>query len=85
MSNIVSPYLQHAARRISAQIIPIRPLATVHATTAEFPHRYSRCISDGLPLEKSPPIESWGKAFVGGALIFGVFIPAILFLMGVFK
>lgn len=68
MSNVISPYLQAAARRASAQIIPLRPLAPVYATTAQFPSRFSRSRSDNLPLEKSPPIESWGKGFVAALL-----------------
>lgn len=78
-----SPYLAAAARRISIQAITLR--APVYATTCEHQYRFARSRTDGLPLEKSPPVESWGKAAIGGFLIFAVFIPAVFFLMGVVK
>lgn len=81
MTQSISPYLAASARRISAQIIPLR--APVYAVTCEHQHRFSRGISDGIALEPTQPVESWGKAFVGGLLIFAVFIPSILFLTGV--
>lgn len=75
-----SPYLNAAARRASIQCVTLR--APVYATTCEHQYRFSRSRSDRLPLEPTPPVESWGKAAIGGALIFAVFIPAVFFLLG---
>ena len=63
-----SPYLNAAARRASLQIVPLR--APVYATTAEFPHRFSRSLSDGLPLEKTKPIEPMWHSVLAGILTF---------------
>ena len=72
-----SPYLAAAARRASIQCATLR--APVYATTAQFQHRFARSRSDGLPLEKSPPVESWGKAAIGGALTaFAIFVILVL-------
>lgn len=67
-----SPYLNAAARRASIQIVPLR--APVYATTAEFPQRYARARTDGLPLEKTPPLEPYWKSAVGllGMIVFAV-------------
>jgi len=71
-----SPYLNAAARRISAQIIPLR--APVYATTAQFPQKFARSRTDGLPLEKTAPISPAWKDSLAGALIFVVFIGSII-------
>lgn len=60
--------LHHAARKASIQIGPLR--APVYATTAEFPQRYARARTDGLPLEKTKPIEPMWHSVVAGVLTF---------------
>jgi hypothetical protein len=73
----VSPYLHAAARRASIQIIPLR--APVYATTAEFPHRFARSRTDGLPLEKTKPISPAWKDWLAGVLtLFAIAIVVIL-------
>lgn len=63
-----SPYLNAAARRASIQCVTLR--APVYATTNEWQHRFSRGISDGIPLEKTPAIEPLWKAWAAAALTF---------------
>ena len=69
--------LHAAAMRASIQIVPLR--APVYATTAEFPSRFSRARSDGLPLEKTPPLNPAWKDWLAGALtLFAIAIVVIL-------
>lgn len=52
--------------------IQIRPTVSVVGVTHEYQHRYAREITDGLPLEPTQPVESWGKTFVAalGIIVF---------------
>jgi hypothetical protein len=50
---------------------------SAHADFHPRDYRFARKRSDGLPLEKSPPLESWTSATVGGVLI-------ILFVLAAF-
>jgi hypothetical protein len=69
--------LHHAARRASIQIGTLR--APVYATTAEFPQRYARTRTDGLPLEKTPPIEPmWHSVLAGLLTLFAIAIMVII-------
>lgn len=77
-----SPYLVAAARRASIQLSPAPSIVGVDY---RHQHRFARERTDRLPLEKTAPVESWGKAAIGGILMFAVFIPAVFFLMGVVK
>jgi len=80
MTNFMPGYRLHdAARRASIQF---SHLPSVVGVDYRYQHRFARERTDGLPLEKSPPVESWGKAAIGGLLMFAVFIPAVYFLLG---
>lgn len=65
--------LAEYAAKCSIQIVPLR--APVYATTAEFPQKFSRTRSDGLPLEKTKPIEPmWHSVLAGLLTLFAIAI-----------
>lgn len=70
-----SPYLVAAARRASIQP---STLTTIVGADYRYQHRFARARSDGLPLEKTPPLSPAWKDWLAGALIFVIFIGSII-------
>lgn len=76
MTNFMPGYKLHAhARRASIQFVTAPSIVGVDY---RHQHKFSREISDGLPLEKTPPLSPAWKDWLAGALIFVIFIGSII-------
>lgn len=69
--------LAHYAAKCSIQI---RPTVSVVGVTHEYQHRYAREITDGIALEPTQPVESWGGIMFQAFVTIGTVISALLFL-----